>query len=187
MRKVRYNRKDLQLPPGPITTRRLLLRSLRPSDVDLVWAMDSDPGVMKYVAPIARHREEHRLQFLRDLAAGERFRFFYALQWLEDDPALGWVFARPTEDGEWIELGYRLAQANWGQGIVPEAAAAMLDSVCGHWQADRVMALLDRGNSKSERVMGKLGFSLIGTTDRYYGMSLLLYVRARHALPQSPI
>ena len=176
----------MQLPSGSISTRRLKLRRLETRDVGVLWEMDSDPLVMKYIGPVARHREEYRLQYLRDLEAGKRFKFFLALQWKHQPRALGWVFSRPTEDGEWIELGYRLARANWGQGIVPEAAEGMLLSVCEHWQADRVMAVLEPGNHQSERVMGKLGFSLIGTTDRYYDMSLSLFVRIRPAYPRAP-
>jgi RimJ/RimL family protein N-acetyltransferase len=186
MRKPTYSREHLRLSREPILTRRLMLRSLEPEDADVIWEMDSDPLVMKYVGPLSRHRQEHCLQFRRDLAAGERFRFFYALQWNHDRKALGWLFVRPTEDGEWIELGYRLARVNWGQGIVPEAAAAVLEWIEENWQAEQVMALLDTGNKKSERVMEKLGFNLIGTTDRYYGMELLLFVKARRARPRPP-
>jgi RimJ/RimL family protein N-acetyltransferase len=174
-----YSRAEMALPAERLETERLLLRPLVAGDVDCLMDMDTDPQVMRYipgylVAP--EKAAEYRKQQLADLAAGERFKFLYAIE-LKEAPgqAVGWMILRPTEDGEWIELGYRLVQRMWGQGIVPEASRACIKAAFDLWQVPRVMAVIYPGNRKSARVLEKLAFAARGQL-RIYDLELELFV-----------
>jgi RimJ/RimL family protein N-acetyltransferase len=90
---------------------------------------------------------------------------------------LGWVFLRPTEDGDWLELGYRLLPEAWGKGVAPEAASMLIDVAFDDWQAESVMALIVPENLNSRRVVEKLGFEHAGATERYYDERLDLWVK----------
>jgi RimJ/RimL family protein N-acetyltransferase len=66
---------------------------------------------------------------------------------------------------EW-ELGYVLRPELWGQGIVSEAARAVLDFGFRRVGAHRVFARIDPENAASIRVAGKLGMRHEGTWRR---------------------
>ena len=116
------------------------------------------------------------------MPTGERYKFFYAIDWKNepaaDGDALGWVLLRPTEDGRWIELGYRLRRAAWGAGVATEASKAMLDIAFDHWGVAQVMAVILPGNARSRRVVEKLGFNYRGI-DRFYDEDCWLFVLDR--------
>ncbi len=166
-----YSRAEMTLPAERLETDRLLLRPLAAADIDCLMAMDTDPEVMRYipgslVAP--DNTADYRAGLLADFAAGERFKFFYAIE-MKDAPgdAVGWILLRPTEDGEWIELGYRLPQRMWGRGIVPEGSRACIKAAFDIWQVPEVMAVVDDGNDKSVRVLEKLAFKPHGKLHIY--------------------
>ena len=174
-----YSRAEMALPAKRLETERLILRPLTAADVDCLMEMDSDPDVMRYIPGYLVTPEkavDHRAQQLAEIAAGERFKFFYAIE-MKETPgaAVGWMILRPTEDGEWIELGYRLVQRMWGQGIVPEASRACVQAAFDLWQVPRVMAVIDDDNEKSARVLEKLAFKPRGEL-RIYDMELELFV-----------
>lgn len=170
-----YSRTALSLP-DQLLTERFRLRVPRESDIDCFWAMDSDPMVMKYVDTVASDRAAHAEEVRKGLD-GDRFRFLLVIEARTAPTPMGWIFLRPTEDGEWLELGYRLLPRFWGRGIVPEASEAVIRHAVDVWQADRIMALIMPGNEKSRRVAEKLGCAMAGTTDRYYDCELELWVR----------
>ena len=180
-----YAREQMALPAGPIHTERLCLRPFMAQDVTAVVAMDTDPEVMRYIPGhlvLPDAVEAHVQAFLADLEAGERYKFFYAIDWKQspaaDDDALGWVLLRPTEDGRWIELGYRLRRPAWGAGVAWEASRAMLDIAFDRWGVAQVMAVILPGNTRSRRVVEKLGFNYRGI-DRFYDEECWLFVLDR--------
>ena len=56
------------------------------------------------------------------------------------------------------ELGYWVGRPLWGQGLVPEAAAALLEHAFSDLRLDAVWASYYEGNEQSRRVQEKLGF-----------------------------
>lgn len=77
------------------------------------------------------------------------------------------LLLRPTEDGEWIELGYRLPQRMWGRGIASEGSRTCVKAAFEKWQVPEVMAVVDDGNDKSVRVLEKLAFKPHGKLHIY--------------------
>jgi RimJ/RimL family protein N-acetyltransferase len=69
------------------------------------------------------------------------------------------------DGGPDIELGYKLARAHWGQGFAVEAAQACLDWALAK-RTERVVAIVDAANTRSARVLGKIGMVRDGT---WYG------------------
>ena len=56
-------------------------------------------------------------------------------------------------------MGWRLAREHWGRGFAPEAAAAALDDVFARGVVPDVVSTTPVGNTKSRRVMTKLGMT----------------------------
>ena len=160
-----FSRDQLSLPEAPLETGRLVLRRFGSGDGEAYFDMDSDRRVAD-VIPIALavDRSAYLANFETDMAAGDRYKFFRALV-LKSAPAraIGWLLFRPTEDGENIELGYRLAHEYWGRGLVPEACRAMLALGFGALTLERIVGYAMPTNHNSQRVFEKLGFRQEGT------------------------
>jgi len=56
-----------------------------------------------------------------------------------------------------VEIGWRLREDAWGQGIAKEAAIASLDLAFGRFGAPRVVAVTALGNFPSQGLMTRLG------------------------------
>ncbi|KAK7416895.1 hypothetical protein QQX98_004953 [Neonectria punicea] len=70
----------------------------------------------------------------------------------------------PTEPWEeMIELRYGVGLDHWGQGIAKEAAEAVMQWAVSDKGARRFIAETEKGNTRSGRVLQKMGFSLSGT------------------------
>lgn len=168
-----YSRQDMVLPfasgegpdDGLLLTERLCLRRPTLTDVDRILAMDSDRVVMEHFPEKYQvHDAEEYRQKLVDGMDGDRFDFFYAVNLREaPDELFGWLILRPTEDGRWIETGWRFMKEFWGKGYAPEGAKACLDLAFNVWKVPEVMALISSENTNSARVAEKLGMAREGT------------------------
>ncbi len=145
-----------------IETERLILRPFRIADAPAMfrnWA--SDPAVTRYVTwPTHKNVEEtERIveNWVRQTAADPSF-----YQWAVELKSLGEpigsiAVAHLYEDVAGAELGWCLGKPWWGQGIMPEAAEAVIAFLFERAGFHRVAARYDARNEKSGRVMQKLG------------------------------
>lgn len=98
-----------------------------------------------------------------------------------DDRALGWVYLEEGRTGI-AELGYILHRDYWGQGLVFEAALAVVEYGFDTGNLRRIFADADPDNIGSIRVMEKLGFQFEGIAranwDTHIGVrDSLIYAR----------
>jgi RimJ/RimL family protein N-acetyltransferase len=100
----------------------------------------------------------------------------------------------PGADAE-VEIGWHLNPDHWGNGYATEAGrgavavafgfgqvgpeAVEVDGVAGRLPLDRVIALVDPDNARSQAVCRRLGMRHIGQTDHYYGLVLELFELTR--------
>ena len=159
-----------------LETPRLVLRQFTAGDVDNLFALDSDPQVMRYLTggqPTPRERiREEIIPF--HLARYERDQFGH---WAAESAAtgefLGWFHFRPghaaPDDLTDIELGYRLRQAAWNQGYATEGSRALIDLGFTELGVQRVFAHTMTVNATSRRVMEKCGLTLVRTFPYEHG------------------
>jgi RimJ/RimL family protein N-acetyltransferase len=81
----------------------------------------------------------------------------------------------PTDQ---VEIGWHLHPAFQGRGLATEAATALLALLPGDGP-DRVLALTDLDNTKSQAVAARLGMVDQGPTDRWFGETLLQFCWSR--------
>lgn len=144
-----------------LRTERLVLRRLRPTDAERVFAMRSDPRVMQYVnRPMANSVDDAAavIQLIND-----RFNAGEAVHWAitrnGEDAFLGLIgLWRIVKEHHFAELGYTLMQEAWGVGNASEAIAAVVDFGFGTLGLHRVEAITRPGNTASMRVLEKNGF-----------------------------
>jgi ribosomal-protein-alanine N-acetyltransferase len=156
----------IDLPTFPIlTTERLVLRGLRHSDAERVFAMRSDPLVMQHVnRTLAKSMEDATALIdliFANYAANE------AVQWAvtekNDDTFIGLIgFWRIVKEHHYGELGYMLAREHWGKGYVSEAIAAVVPFGFHGLGFHRVEAITRPVNVASIRALEKNGFQREG-------------------------
>jgi RimJ/RimL family protein N-acetyltransferase len=159
---------------GPLVTDRLRLRGFTDSDADaeLLFELDSDPEVMRFIGPfrgptVESYRERIRTVWLPYYAPYST-RGFWALHRRDDDRFVGWCFLRPATDYKFaaeagwtrpsdLELGYRLCRAAWGRGLATEAAGLLVRRALAEPSITCIVAAALVANRGSTRVMEKIG------------------------------
>jgi len=138
-----------------LRTERLLLRAWSPEDRVPFAALNGDPEVMEHLpAPLSRGASNRlvariRTHFLEHgfglwaVEAPEGFVGFTGLQWSD------------VTGSRELEIGWRLARSAWGRGYATEGATAAL--AYGLSLAPRVVSLTALTNTRSERVMQRIG------------------------------
>ena len=76
---------------------------------------------------------------------------------------LGMISARPSGEPGRGDVGYWLGKPYWGQGLMGEALAAVLDLCFGDLDQIKVEAEIFTTNARSKRLVESLGMQLEGT------------------------
>ncbi|MFO0848175.1 MAG: GNAT family N-acetyltransferase [Gemmataceae bacterium] len=156
-----------------LTTPRLTLRRFTEADAQLLFDLDRDPDVTRYTEPghvtLDEYAAKIRGQFRTYYAAHPARGFFAAIETATGE-FVGWFVLRPTPDYRHaadagftdpseVELGYRLRQPFWGQGLATEGGRALVDLVFAEPAVTAVVACAIEANRASTRVMEKLGLT----------------------------
>lgn len=153
-----------------LETARLTLRQVRPSDAPALFAIFSDPEVTRY----------YDQPSFTELAQAEGLTTRMQQRFAEKR-TVRWAITRPTDDvllgtcgyAEWkrhfhcAAVGYELARAEWGQGIMTETLTAVLTFGFTRMQLNRVEAYVMTDNAASMRLLQKLGFQQEGLLRQY--------------------
>jgi ribosomal-protein-alanine N-acetyltransferase len=153
------------LAPTVLTTERLTLRWLTTADISAQYAIFSDPVVMRYwsSAPWTdlAQAEAQIARAQADYAAGSALR--WAVVRRDTGEMIGNVNLYSFFDANRrCDIGYALAQAHWGHGLLGEALAAALAHGFETLNLNRVEADIDPRNAASAKVLERLGFAREG-------------------------
>ena len=149
-----------------LVTQRLVLRRWKPEDLEPYVEICADREVMRW---IGNGRTRTRDECVQAIAAFERAwedRGFglFAMELKATGRLIGFVgLSVPSflpEILPAVEIGWRLATAQWGQGLATEGARAALAFGFGHVGLDRIVSIHQMGNDASGRIMEKLGMRL---------------------------
>ena len=113
-----------------IKTERLLLREWRDSDLEPLTAISADPEVMRHFpAPLSRDESSALIGRCQDHFAEHGFGL-WALERKDNGLFVGFAglgyMDFEAHFTPAIEIGWRLARDQWGQGLASEAARAVL-------------------------------------------------------------
>ncbi len=152
------NAPDLQTP-------RLRIRALAEADLHDLMAVNGDPEVTRFL-PYATwvHMEDalswfNRMQALKATGTGVQL----VLQEQGGGPVVGTVLLfKLDEASARLELGYVLARARWGRGLMAEALFAVITHCFAAAKLRRIEAEVNPDNIASNKLLAKLGFVLEG-------------------------
>ncbi|WOH39313.1 GNAT family N-acetyltransferase [Thalassotalea fonticola] len=152
---------------------RLSFRLMDENDGELLFELDQDPEVMKFINggksstwDDINNRFIPRLNAYRKPSEGWGL---WQVNITDSDEFIGWVLVRPVdffnEQPLWndLELGWRFKQNSWGKGYGFEAAQQIKNALAQLGKADFFTALADDGNLGSINIMKKLGMTYLKT------------------------
>ncbi len=147
--------------PLKLSTERLRLRPLATADAAALFAIFSDPRVMRYwsSAPWTSIEKAHEM-IAKDasaMAVGENLRL--GLETTHDSRLIGHcsLFSFNAQCRR-AEIGYGMAFAAWGCGYMYEALTALLNYGFSELGLNRVEADIDPRNDASAKTLERLGF-----------------------------
>lgn len=154
------------LPPLPaLAGQRVSLRGFREDDFDDLFALHSDPRVMRYWSfPAWTEKAQAGDYFARALAARDPDDMLcWVMTSADSEQLIGTttLYAINRKQGR-AEIGYALGSAHWGKGLAREAVALALDHAFDALGLRRVEADVDPRNTGSMRLMQALGFQQEG-------------------------
>ena len=148
-----------------INASRVSLRELRDEDVCSLFAIFSDPEVMRYwsTLPLANMEEAHTM--LVDIRGHfqERTFFKWGITRNIDDLVIGTCTLFHVElDNRRAEIGYALGREYWGNGYMQEALHALINFSFKEMNMHRIEADVDPRNAASIKTLERLGFQREG-------------------------
>ncbi|QDP02913.1 GNAT family N-acetyltransferase [Thalassotalea sp. PS06] len=154
-------------------TDRLTFRLMDENDKQLLFDLDQDPEVMRFInggTPTSWEDIEQRfLPRLRAYRNPENGWGLWQINLKDNDAFLGWVLVRPMDffseqrkDNN-LEIGWRLKQKYWGKGYATEAAKAIMETLAELPKVDKISAIADPDNQGSINIMKKLGMRYLKT------------------------
>jgi RimJ/RimL family protein N-acetyltransferase len=150
-------------PPRVFETARLRLREPKLTDAADIfqrWAQDAE--VTRYLTWQPHESVQDTVAFLEGAVEGWKSgrEHVWVIEEIGTGQLCGALAARHR--GHRVNLGYGLARDLWGRGLMVEALTPVIDWFLQQPGVFRVWATCDVENSRSARVLEKLGFELEG-------------------------
>lgn len=140
----------------------MILRELRPTDLDDMYRLYTDPRVVQY---LNRHpfRSRDEARELLDVIAADHARRS-AIHWGLERPEQPGLVGRcmlyiSAQPGLGIEVGFALAHAYWGQGLMAETVSAVLDFGFDTLRLQHIHARVHVANNGALGLLARLGFT----------------------------
>lgn len=145
-----------------LTTERLLLRDLEERDVEGIFALDSDPEVLRFIGtPALKGRSEaaDRITGIR-----KQYEEHGIGRWAVEERAtgafMGWCglkWEQHIRPFPYHDIGYRLIRTYWGRGYATEAASACLRHGFEVLNYPEICAAAEAEHHASNRILQKIG------------------------------
>jgi ribosomal-protein-alanine N-acetyltransferase len=159
-----------------ILTERLVLRDVSEADAELLFELDSDPEVMRYLGGVPSLDVASYRDRIRTVLVARQSHPWQGIRIVLDRAKhefLGWAFVRPADQSMFaselgwtrpdeVEIGYRFHRTAWGRGIATEAASPLVQLAFEDARTPAVVACALRANAASLRVLEKLGLQRVG-------------------------
>ncbi len=145
-------------------TPRLYFRKFTQDDAQLLYELNSNPNVIKYV-----HEPAPVLENVRDILFKSilpQYKLYNHGRWavhLENNDAfIGWCGLKYIKEADEIDLGYRFKEDYWGKGYGYEAAKATIEYGFNNLKLKRIVATALPANVASWKIMEKCGMKYMG-------------------------
>jgi ribosomal-protein-alanine N-acetyltransferase len=175
-------------PMKILETDRLILRRLRPGDLDDLFSLYRDPEIRRYFPDgiLTRAETKAELDWFRDGHPAHPELGLWATihkptgRFIGRCGLLPWTIDEKPE----VEIAYLLAKPHWRQGLGSEAARALVRHGFDALRLPRLIALIDPAHQASIRTALSAGLALEREVE-VEGVRSSLYAIAKPAFPTS--
>lgn len=152
----------LMYAPTNLRTKRLLLRPFELEDAEDVFAYANDPDWSRFLNVPSPYTLQDALTFVdRNISIDWQEEPVFAIRY--DSTVIGAIGFHINSPNSRAMLGYAIARAYWNQGLMTEAAAAVVDWGFGQLGLAKIWSFADVENVGSWRVMEKIRMTREGT------------------------
>ena len=154
-----------------IETERLLLRKWTETDSEAFAKINTDPDVTRYFPAVyTRERSDEMMRLCN--AEIDVYGFsFWAVERKDTNSLIGFVGLHNFDDEldfcPCVEVGWRLAQSEWGKGYATETAKESLRLGFTDFDLDVIYSFTTLSNMRSRTVMQKIGMVNTGNNFDY--------------------
>lgn len=149
------------IPIEIASTRRLIIRELTVKDIPELYPIYRDPDVRKYIDNIDDYLEkemEKQKAYIQNI-----YSFYGYGLWGVFSKTTGGIIGRCGIENQNVDghnevvLSYLLDSKHWGYGYALECCNAVLDYAANELNMNRIIAIIDRENSRSIKTAQNLG------------------------------
>lgn len=141
---------------------RISLEPQTAAHADEMFVVLSDPAIYEHENEPPSSVEWLRTRFTKlesRLSADGREQWLNWVIRLPGSELIGYVQATVLADHR-AQIAYEMKSSHWGQGLGYAATSAMIVELIEHYQVVHLSAVLKQGNSRSRRLLERLGFAL---------------------------
>jgi len=150
-----------------LQTERYNVRDIEDYDLEDMFDLDSNPNVHKYIGNQPISKPEEAEEIIKNIK--RQYENFGVGRWAIADKVtdefIGWTGFKREEklrpDRVYLDLGYRLREKFWGQGIAAETAKACLKYGFDTLNYKEVFACADINHLASNKILLKIGFQYV--------------------------
>jgi ribosomal-protein-alanine N-acetyltransferase len=152
----------MEAPPETIVTSLVALRRAGPADSQAIFRASGDPEVARFMdwsmPRDSGPTEAHLHATAADWEKGLEYRWVIIERCTGE--SAGTISGRPKDHA--ADFGYFLARKYWGKGLATEASRAVVSWLMAQPEIVRVWATVDAENTRSRRVLERVGLTLEG-------------------------
>ena len=145
-------------------TPRLILRRFTEADAPLIFQLNSDPDIVKYVHERVLQSEDEARTIITNiiLTQYEKKLGRWAMFSKAGNDFIGWCGLKHLPEKGEIDLGYRLNKKYWGKGYATESATHTLEYGFNVLQIPLITGKAHTENIASLKILEKIGMKFIG-------------------------
>ena len=149
-----------------LETPRLILRRFTEADAQLIYRLNSDQQVIKYIhEPTLLSEEQAREIIVRIiLPQYEHNLGRWAVHTKAGNEFIGWCGLKFLAESNEVDIGYRFHPFAWGKGYATEAAQNTLDYGFNQLNLNEIIGRAHAENAGSIKVLQKIGMHFVKDT-----------------------
>ncbi|MGB9586045.1 MAG: GNAT family N-acetyltransferase [Anaerolineales bacterium] len=151
-------------PFPTLETARLLLREPNLSDTQAVFRNYSDAEITKWFfnEPYDEPAQAEALILTFRKKHNDASGLTWAIATKDENNLIGTITLDKLKIGQEAELGFDLAKAYWGKGLMSEALKAVFEYSFNHLYLKQIKALTYKNNDRTVKLLTRLGFNRRG-------------------------
>jgi len=150
---------------------RLQFELMTVRDSELLYKLDQDPQVMKYInnGKLTSKQDIEQIYMTRMESYTNRDKGWgiWKVSVKEKNEFIGWILIRPMDffsdapEFDNLEIGWRFRRDSWGRGYATEAASHIKQALFSKKSLKKMTAIAIEENSASINIMKKLGMKFV--------------------------